>query len=318
MKIRPNATRPVSKCLSRFSESIGTNRVYFLSSVAPKGASQLDETSHFNQLALSWWDVRGPQRILHKMNLVRMDFIQQTLKNGLYLNSGITDPSQEVYVPGYNTSILPPEIALEIEKDQKNARNELYEKLRLKVLDIGCGGGILSESLARLDIVESVEGIDLAQEVIKVAKQHKDQDPKIVNKIKYQQRSLDSLEANKRFDVVTMFEILEHVDDPKSFLSQGLSRLEKNGVLFLLTINKDFISWFTTIFIAEYVLGIVPVGTHHLEKYVDYSTIEGAVEDQKRYEIVNSAGGAYLPFVGWFLHGNANLGNYFVAIKRVN
>ncbi|GMM35058.1 hexaprenyldihydroxybenzoate methyltransferase [Saccharomycopsis crataegensis] len=276
-----------------------------------------EETKHFNHLAASWWDINGPQRILHKMNLVRMDFIQQNITNSISLNDKSTPQGEEVYVPGYNLNLLPKEISEQILSDQKEKRTKEYEKLQLRCLDIGCGGGILSESLARLPIVKSVNGLDLASEVVEIARKHKDLDPIIKNKITYELKALESVNKDEMYDVVTMFEILEHVDQPGEFLKEGLSHLKKDGLLFLSTINKDFVSWFTTIFMGEYMLGIVPVGTHHLEKYIDYKTLDNLMGQQKRFEVLSAKGGSYFPCYGWYLHSHPEFGNYFMAIKRI-
>lgn len=292
-----------------------------------------EETKHFNKLASSWWDINGPQRILHKMNLVRMDFIQDTIKNNIPLNNQYTVPGDEIYVPGYNLDLLPPEISQQIVQDQKDKRQAEYAQLQYKALDIGCGGGILSESLARLPIVESVKGLDLAEEVIRVAKQHKALDPAINDKINYQLQAIETLPSLEMFNIITMFEILEHVDRPEEFLKTALAHLQKDGILFLSTINKDFVSWFTTIFMGEYVLRIVPVGTHHLSKYIDHSQLHdlfnssggsgNGLKNQEtgeklegKFEVISSKGGSYLPFYGWYLHGCPDVGNYFMAIKR--
>lgn len=285
------------------------------------------ETSHFNKLASTWWDIDGPQRILHKMNLARMDFINDTIRRNLvYFNEpGVTGPEDEIYNPGYDyMSILPEQLSSPIKEDQKWKMDEKFASMKnsLNVLDVGCGGGILSESMARLSIVRNVTGLDLADEVLQAAKLHKNEDYAIKDKITYKLKAVEELDGKGNFDIVTMFEILEHVDKPIDFLKHGLKQLKDDGgILFLSTINKDFVSWLTTIFVAEYLMGIVPVGTHHLSKYVDFKTLNDFVKYDKEkhvtYRVVNAKGGMYLPFVGWKLHPFPEHGNYFMAIQKL-
>ena len=130
--------------------------------------------SHFNALASSWWDVNGPQRILHKMNLLRMDFIHDTIRQNLKLNENTDD---EVYIPPFSVDLLPQGIKNKIDEDQEMRRDEILNDSSLTVLDVGCGGGILSESMARLSFVLSVKGIDLSADVLEAAKLHKQKDP---------------------------------------------------------------------------------------------------------------------------------------------
>ncbi|CAH6718598.1 ubiquinone biosynthesis O-methyltransferase, mitochondrial [[Candida] jaroonii] len=274
------------------------------------------ELSHFNALAKSWWDVNGPQRILHKMNLLRMDFIRDNIRTHLKLNPQDVKPEDEVYIPPYNVDLLPKPIKENIILDQELRRNEILGANKLKVLDVGCGGGILSESMARLSFVESVQGIDLSPEVIEAAKAHKLKDPMLKDKLTYNLQSLETLQET--FDVITLFEILEHVDYPAQVLLEALNRVNVGGWLFLSTINRDFISWFTTIFMGEHVLNIVPVGTHTLDKYINHGEIESWLkENGDKFKLVDSKGCIYLPSYGWKFTSNEKVGNYFMAIQRI-
>ncbi|QPG76347.1 hypothetical protein FOA43_003734 [Brettanomyces nanus] len=276
------------------------------------------EKSHFKNLAATWWDETGSQRILHKMNLLRMDFINDVIKSRLSLNEAITDPEQKVFIPGWNfQNILPEEVSHEIQKEIDQATREKCGDLQLKCLDIGCGGGILSESLARLSIVESVKGIDMTPEVIQVAKLHKKLDPLLEDKLSYKVISLEHIDEKEKYDVITMMELLEHVDYPAMIVKEALSHLNPDGYLFISTINRDFVSWFTTIFMGEHVLNIVPVGTHTYGKYIKQRELKEFVDEfQKDYRVVDSKNCGYFPTVGWFFTGIENMGNYMMAIKR--
>ncbi|ODV64187.1 hexaprenyldihydroxybenzoate methyltransferase [Ascoidea rubescens DSM 1968] len=279
---------------------------------------------HFNDLASSWWKIDGPQRILHKMNLLRMDFIQKTFMNSIQLNEPGVPLEQQIYVPAYNLDLLPKQISSQIVKEQDNKRFSEYDKFKFNVLDIGCGGGILSESMARLPIVNSVTGIDLSTEVIKIAKIHKAKDPLINSKLSYRLQAIEDVEESEQFEVITMMEVLEHVNLPSVVLNDALKHLKKDGVLFLSTINRDFVSWFTTIFMGEYILKVVPVGTHHLEKYINSSEVQewfnelNSKSTERKYEILDCKGCAYLPLNGWFFTNTTEIGNYMMAIKRVD
>lgn len=271
-----------------------------------------NEIYHFQKLAPSWWDTWGPQRILHKMNFARLDFIQRTLSNEIKISNS------DIYIPGFNyKSHLPKNISETIETEIDQAiRHQLNQK-RLDVLDIGCGGGILSESLARLPFVKTVHGIDLTAECIEIAIQHAQNDPLVKKKTCYELKSLDTVDS--QYEIITMFEMLEHVDNPNDILRHAWNRLKPEGILFLSTINRDPISWFTTIFMAENILNIVPKGTHHLEKYINSNEISEwfQTNNPTSHQILDLKGTMYLPMKGWIEHTCPRIGNYFMAIKKL-
>ncbi|SCU80724.1 LADA_0B09164g1_1 [Lachancea dasiensis] len=270
-----------------------------------------DEISHFKDLAPSWWDVWGPQRILHKMNLARMDFIQKILSEQLRASS-------ETYVPGFNfKAFLPPQISGLVEQElRQDIRAQLFQQ-NLKVLDIGCGGGILAESLARLPFVSKVDGIDLTAECIEIAKSHAQKDPALSGKLNYEVLPLEEVVGT--YNLVTCMEMLEHVDQPSEILRHAWGKLGKGGILILSTINRDPISWFTTIFMAEQVLKLVPRGTHNVSKYINSEDIKQwfEVECRGQHHILDTKGAMYLPLTGWVAHEHHNIGNYFMAIKKI-
>ncbi|KAK6460783.1 hexaprenyldihydroxybenzoate methyltransferase mitochondrial precursor [Scheffersomyces coipomensis] len=284
-----------------------------------------DEMSHFNALASSWWDVNGPQRILHKMNLLRMDFIYSTIRNHIQLNDPETPEDEQVYIPPFNVDLLPKPVRNTIIQEQEERRDDILNASKLSVLDIGCGGGILSESMARLSFIKSVKGIDLSKDVLEAAKLHKLKDPMLnedEHKLNYELMAIEDIPKSETYDVVTMFEMLEHVDHPSKVLIEALNKVNVGGWVFISTINRDFVSWFTTIFMGEHILGIVPVGTHTLEKYIDQSEIrEWFDKDPERkssFKVIDTKGCIYLPAYGWKFTSTPDVGNYFMAIKRVS
>lgn len=272
-----------------------------------------DEISHFQELAPTWWDVNGPQRILHLMNNARMDFVQNTIRKSVRVEG------PETYIPGFDQSqFLPPYVARNIDHELNIEIDKNLLENKLSVLDIGCGGGILSESLARLSNVEHVTGIDLTAECVEIAKNHALCDPALENKLDYEFKNLEDVEGT--YDIVTCFEMLEHVDVPSEILRHAWLKLKPNGILFLSTINRDFVSWFTTIFMGEYVLNIVPKGTHHLSKYIKATEIHEWFQNNEagKHKILDTKGTMYLPLKGWVEHECSDVGNYFMAIKKTS
>lgn len=278
---------------------------------------QQSEKEHFKQLASTWWDSYGPQRILHKMNVLRMDFISDNIRDHILVNEDAKTEDEKIFIPGWNyKNLLPVEISNQIESELDNATWTKYKHMKLSCLDIGCGGGLLSESLARLPNVDHVKGIDMTPEVIAVAKQHMSLDPILEDKLDYQVTSLDDIPKNEVFDVVTCMEMLEHVEYPSVVLKTALSHVKPNGYFFLSTINRDFVSWFTTIFMGEHILNIVPLGTHTYSKYIKEEEITEFLQTIKDFEIIDSKGCAYLPAVGWFYTSTPKIGNYMMALRR--
>lgn len=282
-------------------------------------SASADEMSHFNALASSWWDVDGPQRILHKMNLLRMDYINEMVKDHIKLNENAVSEEDNVYIPPYSLDLLPKPILSRIIQEQNERRDEILSKKKLKALDVGCGGGILAESLARLKYISSVKGVDLSLDVLEAAKAHQKLDPMLQYKLNYELSAIEDLPRDEKYDLITVFEMLEHVQYPAQVLSEVMDRVAVGGWVILSTINRDPISWFTTIFMGEHLLRIVPVGTHTLEKYIDEVEIREWVQKsayKDLFKVVNSRGCLYIPAYGWEFTCNANVGNYFMAIQR--
>ncbi|SCU81532.1 LAMI_0B06656g1_1 [Lachancea mirantina] len=281
------------------------------SSGASSTASSAEEILHFGQLAPTWWDVRGPQRILHKMNLVRMDFVREVVLSQLKVGS-------ETFIPGYNYhDMVSKPISQAIEKQiSQDLQAKLSEK-RLELLDVGCGGGIFAECAARLPYVSKVLGIDVTPECVEVAKAHSKLDPQLKDKLEYKMESLEKVPG--QYDIVTCFEMLEHVDEPAAILRHAWQKVKPDGILVLSTINRGPLSWFTTIFVAENLLGLVPRGTHHLDKYINSAEISQWFQDEypAAHKLLECKGTMYIPAKGWILHDQTDVGNYFMAFKKL-
>ncbi|KAI0199752.1 S-adenosyl-L-methionine-dependent methyltransferase [Astrocystis sublimbata] len=245
-----------------------------------------DEVSHFNALASSWWDPQGPSRILHLMNPLRHDFIR----------------SCRASVPDATTAAHP------------------SPSTRLRYLDIGCGGGIFAESAARLASTASVTAIDPSPEVLAIARSHARRDPALATKLQYHNTSIEAFPVpSDPYDVVSVFEVLEHVANPAAFLDRVGPFVKPGGWLVLSTIARTWTSWLTTNVMAEDVLRIVPRGTHDWNKYIN--------EDELRTHFMQSRPGwaeprcmgvVYVPGVGWKeVGGSEKIGNYFFAVRKL-
>ncbi len=199
------------------------------------------EIEKFSKIAEEWWDPHGKFKPLHKFNPIRISYIKDSIINSFKLK----------------------EKAKPLEK--------------VKVLDIGCGGGLLSEPMSRLGA--DVMGIDASDKNIEIAKFHAKKDN--LN-IKYLCASPEQLNTNTKFDVILNMEIVEHVKDLDFFLQSCSKLLRKNGIMFVATINKTLKSYFFAIIGAEYILRWLPIGTHEWDKFVKPSEL---VKILKKYDL---------------------------------
>ncbi|KAF2744670.1 ubiquinone biosynthesis O-methyltransferase [Sporormia fimetaria CBS 119925] len=246
------------------------------------------EITHFNALASSWWDPHGPSRLLHLMNPLRHEFIARCRSS----------------VP---CSPVPSE-------------------QKLRYLDIGCGGGIFAESAARLPHTSSVTAIDPTPEVLRIAEGHKRRDPLLMTpgRLTYKNISIEGLAVpeteTEKYDIVSVFEVLEHVSSPAPFLEQVMKQVKPGGWLVLSTIARTWTSWVVTNVVAEDVLGIVPKGTHEWSKYVNEGELREWFARQEGWGGqggMRTMGVMYVPGLGWKeVTGSEGWGNYFFGVRR--
>ncbi|KAJ5485311.1 hypothetical protein N7539_005299 [Penicillium diatomitis] len=316
-----------------------------------------DELSHFSALASSWWDPMGPSRILHLMNPLRHEFIASCLAES-------PPPTTPVAGATGTSSLSPP-------------------PANLHYLDIGCGGGIFAESLARTIPLDpsapaptatraaSMTAVDPSAMLIQVAREHARLDPTVdthlrSGKFKYLNTTLEDLLASPspstspapapasssptpspsnttpshpQFDMVTLFEVIEHIDPqtttPQTFLSHCLRALKPGGWLIGSTISRTFPSWLLNQVIAEapWPIGVVPRGTHEWSKFVNPPELQAWAQEglMRAADSATTRGGAsalegtrwkcmgtiYVPGLGWkMVSGSESWGNYFWAVKK--
>ena len=185
------------------------------------------EIKKFSNMAAEWWDPEGKFKPLHKFNPIRIKYIKENIVKEFQL------------------------------------KNKKYPLSGINVLDIGCGGGLLSEPMCRLGA--NVTAIDASNKNIAIANLHA---KKNNLKINYICSSPEKLKTTKKFDVILNMEIVEHVEDVDFFLKSCANLLKKNGLMFVATINKTLKSYIFAIVGAEYVLRWLPIGTHEWEKFV--------------------------------------------------
>ena len=185
------------------------------------------EIDKFSRMAEEWWNPTGKFKPLHKFNPIRIKYIKENIINTFKL------------------------------KGNEKPLN------KIQILDIGCGGGLLSEPMSRLGA--DVTGIDASIKNISVAKLHA---KKNNIKIKYICSTPEKLNMEKKFDVILNMEIIEHVEDIDLFLKSSSKLLKKDGIMFVATLNKTLKSYIFAILGAEYILRWLPIGTHEWDKFV--------------------------------------------------
>jgi 2-polyprenyl-6-hydroxyphenyl methylase / 3-demethylubiquinone-9 3-methyltransferase len=195
------------------------------------------EIDKFNQLAATWWDPTGPMWPLHRLNALREPYVLARIRDHFAV-SGTSQGAAD-----------------------------------LRILDLGCGAGLLSESMARAGA--RVTAVDPAERNITIARRHAEA---AQLEIDYRVGTCDAV-AGERFDVVLNMEVVEHVDDLPGFMAQSTACVDAGGLMIVATINRNVFAWLTAIVGAEYVLGWLPRGTHHYHQLVKPAELEALLMD---------------------------------------
>lgn len=235
-----------------------------------------DEVAKFAAMAETWWDPAGKFAPLHKFNPVRLRFIRETAAAHF----------------GRGAKSLKP-----------------FEGLTL--LDIGCGGGLLSEPMARLGF--AVTGADASEKNVKIASAHAEATGLSID---YRIATAETLEEEGlRFDVVLNMEVVEHVADLKAYLDACTKLVKPGGLMFVATLNKTLKSLALAKFGAEYVLRWVPPGTHDWNRFVEPERLRALLEESG-LKVLKTQGVAFDPIAwDWQLSSDTDV-NYMVVAER--
>ncbi|MDH3220081.1 MAG: bifunctional 2-polyprenyl-6-hydroxyphenol methylase/3-demethylubiquinol 3-O-methyltransferase UbiG [Gammaproteobacteria bacterium] len=234
------------------------------------------EVAYYERLAEQWWDRQGKFWPLHRLNELRVDYLKRAICDHFGRN-----PDDAMPLAG------------------------------IAIVDIGCGGGILSESMAALGA--RVLGIDVVEKNISVARQHS------LNKdlaLEYRHLTVEDLaDSGERFDVVLNMEVVEHVQDLALFMAACNRLVADRGMMFVATINRNPVAWLIAIFGAEYVLGWLPRGTHSYRKLVRPGELKRLLE-LGTMRVIDSAGVGINPLSKRFSLSGRLTVNYMLAAVR--
>ena len=233
------------------------------------------EIAKFSKIAAEWWSPNGKFKPLHKFNPIRIKYLKENI----------------------------------IEHFKLKQTNSPLKGLN--ILDIGCGGGLLSEPITRLGA--KVTAIDASKKNIQVAKFHA---KKKNLKINYLCSSPEKLNLNKKFDVVLNMEIVEHVEDLNFFIKKSSNLLKKNGLMFIATLNKTFKSYMFAIIGAEYVLRWLPIGTHDWEKFVKPDNLV-SLAINSNLKLKKLSGMKFNPIIDKWSLSNDKSVNYIAKFKKI-
>ncbi len=246
----------------------------------PQKAPSLDEAeiAKFSAMAAEWWRPDGKFAVLHAFNPVRLAFIRDHVTAAFGLDPKAQRPLEDV-----------------------------------RILDIGCGGGLISEPLARQGA--RVTAIDPSEKNIGTASVHAREQGVDID---YRVATAEELEeAGENFDVVLNMEVLEHVSDPRAFTAICARLVRPGGLMFCATINRTWKAFALAIVGAEYVLGWMPKGTHHWEKFITPAELQGWLKENG-LSVLEETGVAYNPFTGRWLKAPRDMDVNYMLVAHKN
>jgi len=234
-----------------------------------------DEINKFSKIADEWWDINGKFKPLHMFNPIRIKYILNVASNHFRID-----------------------------------KNKKLPLKNLKILDIGCGGGLISEPMSRLGA--DVTSIDASIKNIQVAKSHAKKNNLNIN---YLNTVPENLKLQNEFDIILNLEVVEHVENLDLYLSSCFSLLEQKGIMFTATINRTLTSYVKAIIGAEYVLRWLPIGTHDWNKFIKPEELEKKLTDLN-FLITSLTGLSYNPiFQEWKKTKDMSV-NYIITAKK--
>ena len=235
-----------------------------------------EEIQKFSLMADEWWDVNGKFKPLHQFNPIRIDYILEKTLDHYKIKSGSDKPLKN-----------------------------------LSLLDVGCGGGLISEPMCRLGA--NVTGIDASSKNIKIAELHSKTNQ--LN-IKYLNKSPEQIKEVEIFDIILNLEVVEHVKNLDLYIKSCSRLLKKNGIIFTATLNRTFTSYFKAIIGAEYVLRWLPIGTHDWNSFLKPEELEKKLNNSD-LSTLDVTGLSFNPFVKkWRRSSNLDV-NYIILSKKV-
>ena len=236
-----------------------------------------EEIQKFENIADDWWNPEGKFKPIHKFNPVRISFIVDVLKSHFNLQNQSSAPLKN-----------------------------------LRILDLGCGGGLLSEPMTRLGA--QVTGLDASKNNIRIAQSHA-----LKNKLKinYIHGSIEKTNFKTPFDVILNMEIIEHVNNVDLFIQSCRKNIKKDGVMFVATLNRTLKSYLFAIIGAEYVLRWLPIGTHDWNKFITPNELNG-IANKNKFKNIKTSGVVFSPFTNkWSLNSDQNV-NYISVFSSDN
>ena len=233
------------------------------------------EIEKFSKLAEEWWNPRGKFAPIHKFNPLRINYIREKLISHFKLNPDISEPLKNI-----------------------------------NILDLGCGGGLLSEPMKRLGA--QVTGIDASKKNIEVAKIHAEQ---MNLKINYINCAPEKLKVEKKFDVILNMEVVEHVSNLELFIQNCSKIINKNGIMFVATINRTLMSYVQAVIAAEYILRWLPIGTHNWDNFVKPLELK-KIAEKNGFNDENLLGVKFNPIIQQWKQSTDVSVNYIYTFKK--